>query len=82
MLNKLQSNIKTRDTRIKLLEKTLNPYQCDKCDFKTNVKNLLQKHTKGEHQKCTICNLNNFNSKTLAIHIKEVHPDSQPVCIK
>ena len=61
---------------------TLNPHQCDKCDFKTSVNNLLQEHTKGEHQKCTICNLNNFNSETLANHIREVHPDSKPVCIK
>ena len=36
--NDLREPVKTKESKIKLLEKRLTPFQCDKCDYKTKEK--------------------------------------------
>ena len=78
----LRESVKTKESKIKLLEKRITPFQCDKCDYKTRENKHLQNHMINEHQKCLLCNEHNFNTETLRIHVGNVHPTAVLVCTK
>ena len=80
--NDLRESVKTKESKIKILEKKITPFQCDRCNFKAKEKKYMQSHMLNEHQKCLLCDEHNFNTKTLAIHVKNVHPNSVLVCTK
>ena len=80
--NDLRESVKTKESKIKLLEKRLTPFQCDRCDYKTKDKKHLQSHMPNEHQKCLLCDEQNFNTETLRIHVGNMHPTAHLVCTK
>ena len=52
--------------------------KCGKCSYKSSDKSNLSRHMKSVHKPCPYCEYEN-SSLNLDIHIKENHPDFDPI---
>ena len=59
------------------IEKSLNAFKCDLCDYRCEKSNTLKKHNKTKHtkQKCSKCSVEFKTSIDLLSHIAREHHD-------
>ena len=52
-------------------------FKCDKCDFASARKDIIDNHKELLHNWCSICLLNFANQKNLKNHVRNEHSDNK-----